>query len=135
MDNSSAKSYYQKAIEKIEREYGFAEYLYIQIRQSKHFMEKYYAEKIELDKIASAACMSRFHYLRIFQQVYGLTPRQYLKDLRINKAKQLLTAGTSIQKVCVEVGYDSVTTFSTVFKRGTGLTPKSYQLLNKSNRE
>ena len=51
-------------------------------------MEKYYAESVELSDLAEAAFMSRFHYVRIFKQMYGVTPRNYFKDMRISKASQ-----------------------------------------------
>nr|WP_281223011.1 AraC family transcriptional regulator [Photobacterium sanguinicancri] len=53
-------------------------------------MEKYYAENIELNDLAKAAFMSRFHYARVFKKMYGVTPRNYLKDMRISKANALL---------------------------------------------
>src|SRR5690349_5228399 len=93
------KTYFEQEVERIAAQYGLPEYQYIQIRQSKHFMEKCYADKIELDKIALAACMSRFHYIRLFQLVYGTTPRQFLKDIRINKAKELIKKGTGVSQV------------------------------------
>ena len=98
-------------------------------------MEKYYTDRIELNDLAKAAFMSRFHYVRIFQRMYGLTPRVYLRDLRISKAKELIKKGLSITQVCFEVGYESVPTFSSLFKKCTGYTPKEYQNLHKSNRE
>ncbi|WP_275451447.1 helix-turn-helix domain-containing protein [Photobacterium sanctipauli] len=98
-------------------------------------MEKYYSDNIELNDLAKAAFMSRFHYVRIFKQMYGLTPRSYLKDLRISKAKTLLREGNSITKTCFDVGYESLTTFSTVFRKSTGYSPKAFQKLHKSNLE
>lgn len=98
-------------------------------------MEKYLSEKIELEKIASTAFMSRFHYTRIFKSVYGLSPRQYLKDLRISKGKELLKKGVNVSQVCFEVGYDSLPTFCNAFKKATGHSPGQYQSLNKSNLE
>lgn len=131
----SEKTYYERQIEKIKAQSGLAEHYYIQIRHSKDFMEKCYSDKIELDKIAEAACMSRFHFIRLFQIVYGTTPRQYLRDVRIHKAKELIQKGKPVIQVCHEVGYDSLPTFSNAFKKGTGLSPREYQKLNFSNRE
>ncbi|WP_337330346.1 helix-turn-helix transcriptional regulator [Chryseolinea sp. T2] len=111
------------------------EHYYVQIRQSKQFMEKFLSEKIELGDIASSSFMSRFHYTRIFKKVYGVSPRQFLRDLRIDKAKELLKQGTEISQVCCDVGYDSLPTFCNAFKKGTGHSMKEYQLLNKSNPE
>ncbi|WP_232322036.1 helix-turn-helix transcriptional regulator [Photobacterium jeanii] len=98
-------------------------------------MEKYHSERVELDDLAEAAFMSRFHYVRMFKQMYGITPRNYLKDMRILKAKELLKEGHTITETCFKVGYESVTTFSTVFKKCTGYSPKEYQKLQKSNLE
>jgi AraC-like DNA-binding protein len=132
---ATEETFYKKEMERISRDVNLPEYLYIRVRQSKHFMEKYYADKIELEKIAMAACMSRFHFVRVFQTIYGVTPRQFLKDVRINKAKVLLKDGLTIASVCYEVGYDSVPTFSSAFKRGTGLSPAKYRQSNHRNPE
>jgi AraC-like DNA-binding protein len=130
-----SKTFFEREVERIMKEHALPEHYYVYIRQSKAFMEKYHGDKIELDKIAAAAFMSRFHYIRIFQQVYGRTPRQYLRDLRIEKAKELLKKGYPVTQVCFDVGYESLPTFSKVFKRGTGYSPRAYQERNISNRE
>lgn len=133
--NKRSKTFFEQEVERLMKEYALPEHHYTYIRQSKAFMEKYHGNKIELDEIAAAAFMSRFHYIRVFQQVYGTTPRQYLRDLRIEKAKELLKKGYSVTRVCFDVGYESLPTFSKVFKRGTGYSPKAYQELNISNPE
>lgn len=129
------KTYFEIQLDQILQAHYLPEYYYLQIRQSKSFMEKYLSEKIELEKLASTAFMSRFHYARIFKSVYGLSPRQYLRDLRMNKAKELLKQGMGIAQVCFDVGYDSLPTFCNVFKKATGYSPKQYQVQNKSNPE
>ena len=105
------------------------------IRQSKKFMDEQYANKIELKDISSQACMSSYYYIRIFSKVYGLTPRQYLRDLRMHKAKELFKEHSSVIGVCYAVGYDSLPTFSAAFKRGTGYSPKEYIALYNGNLE
>jgi AraC-like DNA-binding protein len=132
---SETKTYFENQLDQLVKEHYLPECYYVQVRQSKSFMERYLSEKIELEKIAATAFMSRFHFIRIFKRVYGLSPRQYLKDLRINKGKELLTNGLNISQVCFEVGYDSIPTFCNVFRKATGYSPKTYQNLNKSNRE
>lgn len=132
---TQVKTYFEIQLDKLFKEHYLAEYYYVQVRQSKAFMEKYLAEKIELQNIASAAFMSPFHFTRVFKKVYGRSPRQYLKDLRINKGKELLKKGLGISQVCVEVGYDSLPTFSNAFRKGTGYSPTEYQNLKQSNPE
>ena len=129
------KTFYEREVDRLYRKKLFRPEQYVQVRQSKAFMEKYYAERIELNDLAKAAFMSRFHYVRMFQRMYGLTPRNYLRDLRISKAKKLINNGVSITQVCFDVGYESLPTFSAVFKKCTGYTPREYRRLHKSNLE
>ncbi|MEM7336759.1 MAG: AraC family transcriptional regulator [Chloroflexota bacterium] len=131
--SENPKTFYQRELERLFQTLPLPEYRYAQIRQSKAFMKQYYSEKIELEKIAAAAFMSRFYYIKVFKQVYGVTPRQYLKDLRISEAKKLLKKGISVTQVCHDVGYQSLPTFSKAFKCGTGYSPKAYQNLNYNN--
>ena len=129
------KTYYEREVERVFKENPLQRYHYVQIRQSKAFMDEYYSGRIDLKDMAAKASMSRFHFIRIFQRIYGVTPRQYLRDIRISKAKELLKDGFSVTQTCFEVGYESITTFSSAFKRGTGYTPKKYQMMNIRNPE
>jgi AraC-like DNA-binding protein len=129
------KTFYEQELERIAQLQAPQACRYVQIRQSKAFIDQYHAEKIELEAMAAAAYMSRFHYIRMFQQIYGITPRQYLRDLRIAKSKPLLRQGLSVTQVCFAVGYESLPTFSRVFKQGTGYSPRAYQQLHNRNRE
>lgn len=132
---SREKIFFETQLDRLVRNYYLPEYYYVRVRQSRSFMEKYLSEKIELEQIASTAFMSRFHYVRMFKRVYGLSPMHYLRDLRINKAKDLLKEGVGVSGVCAAVGYDSLPTFCNAFKRATGYTPGEFQYLNKSNPE
>jgi AraC-like DNA-binding protein len=102
-------------------------YLYRRIVQSKLFIDEHYAGTMELDRIAGEACFSKFHFIRLFKKLYGKTPHQYLSFVRIEKAKLLLTERLSITEVCFSVGFDSVASFTGLFKRTVGKTPSAYQ--------
>ncbi len=130
-----SKNYFNGEVDRIYREISFRPDQYARVRQSKYLMEKCYSEQIELEDLAKTAFMSRFHYVRVFRRIYGLTPRVYLRDLRISKAKTLIQKGLSVTRVSSDIGYESVTTFSSAFKKCTGHTPKAYQRLQNSNRE
>jgi len=129
------KTYFEAELDRIYGENSLRPEQYMQVRQSKAFMEKFYPDQVELNDLAKVAFMSKFHYVRIFQRMYGLTPRHYLRDLRISKAKELIRNGLPVTQVCLEIGYESVTTFSAVFKKCTGYTPREYRLIHKSNLE
>ncbi|MGW0735282.1 helix-turn-helix transcriptional regulator [Streptomyces sp. NPDC002851] len=83
---------------------------------------------LDLDAVAARAGYSRFHFVRAFKAVYGETPGHYLSHRRIERAEELLrSADLSVTEICGLVGFSSLGTFSTRFKRQTGLTPKQYR--------
>jgi AraC-like DNA-binding protein len=103
-------------------------YLYRRIVQAKLYMDEHFHEDINLDMIAGAAYFSNFHFIRLFRQAYNRTPHQYLIFLRIGKAKELLREqNQSVPDTCIEVGFESVTSFTSLFKRATGFTPAAYR--------
>lgn len=103
-------------------------YLYRRIVQAKLFIDNNYSEKIDLNNIAETAFFSKFHFIRLFKNIYGKTPHQYLIDVRIKNAKRLLKADKSIIDVCYSVGFESLGSFTTLFKREVGLTPSVFQI-------
>jgi AraC-like DNA-binding protein len=103
-------------------------YLYKRVVQAKLFIEANYSEKIDLNNIADEACFSKFHFIRLFKRIYGKTPHQCLMAVRIEKAMHLLREDTSVTDACFSVGFESVTSFSTLFRRIVGITPSEYLL-------
>lgn len=106
-------------------------YLYIRIVQAKLFIDNNYAEEIDLENISDEAYFSRFHFLRLFKSAYGKTPHQYLKSVRIEKAQQLLKEGKTVAESCFSVGFQSLTTFSGLFKKIVGEAPSAYAIRHK----
>lgn len=103
-------------------------YLYRRIVQAKLFIDSHFAEPINLSSISEEAFFSKFHFMRLFKKVYGKTPHQYLTAVRMEKAKLLLCAEIRVGEVCSAVGFDSISSFTTLFKRQTGMTPSVFQL-------
>ena len=102
-------------------------YFYRRIVLAKLFIDGNYAEAIDVNEIASEGAFSKHHFIRQFKKVYGKTPYNYLKQVRIQKACELLESTRTVQEVCFAVGYDSLSSFSGLFKRATGSTPSDYQ--------
>ena len=62
-------------------------YLVRRVVQAKLFIDEHYAERLDLDNISDEACFSKFHFIRLFRNIYGKTPHQYLTTVRIEKPK------------------------------------------------
>lgn len=103
-------------------------YLYKRIVQAKLFIDSHFSENIDLNNIAEEACFSKFHFIRLFKTTYGKTPHQYLIWVRIENAKELLKKRISVSEACYTVGFESVSSFTGLFKKCTGLSPSAYQL-------
>lgn len=102
--------------------------LYQRIVTAKLYIDDNFQEAIDLDKIAGKACLSRFHFHRLFTKVYKITPHQYLTQKRISKAKDLLHKDKlTITEVCNEVGFESIGSFSILFKKEIGFAPTYYR--------
>lgn len=77
-----------------------------------------------LDSLAELACLSPFHFARVFRLVTGVPPNTFLTALRYERAKELLLGSDlSVTDICFEVGYESLGTFTTRFKQLVGLSP------------
>ncbi|MEV6109753.1 helix-turn-helix transcriptional regulator [Streptomyces sp. NPDC051940] len=86
---------------------------------------------LDLDAVAAHAGYSRYHFVRVFKAAYGETPGRYLSRRRIERARELLrTCDLSVTEICHAVGFAALGTFSSRFKRETGLTPGEYRREN-----
>lgn len=103
-------------------------YLYRRIVQAKLFIDEHFREKINLDEIAEEASFSRFHFIRLFRLAYGDTPHRYRMSLRMQEAEKLMeNASLRIQDICLEIGFESVGTFTTQFTKIYGMSPRAKQ--------
>ena len=87
-------------------------------------------ESLTLDDLAEIAIISPYYFDRIFRQITGIPPCQFLAVLRMEAAKRLLlTSSLSVTDICFEVGYNSLGTFITRFKQLVGLSPSHLRRL------
>ena len=96
--------------------------------RAREFINERYQEPLNLDEISQEACLSRYHFLRRFREKFATTPHQYLIDRRIEKAKELLRhRRLTVTDVCFEVGFESLGSFSTLFRQRVGDAPTNYR--------
>jgi transcriptional regulator GlxA family with amidase domain len=99
----------------------------VHLRRSRDFMDRNYAQPLDVPAMAEAALMSPSHFSRKFRAAYGETPYSYLMTRRIERAKALLRQGSSVTDTCLAVGCTSLGSFSSRFTEIVGLAPSQYR--------
>ncbi|GGA83835.1 helix-turn-helix domain-containing protein [Puia dinghuensis] len=103
--------------------------VYKKIVTAKLYIDGNFPEAIDLDRLSREACLSRYHFHRLFTRIYQLTPHQYLTRKRIEQARKCLAGNDlTITEICNEVGFESIGSFSTLFKKESGHAPTDYRL-------
>jgi AraC-like DNA-binding protein len=104
--------------------------VYRKVVSAKLYIDLNFRDPIDLERLSQEACLSRFHFHRLFTRIYRLTPHQYLTRRRIEQARlSLATDKLTITEICNDVGFESIGSFSTLFKKEIGHAPGNYRTL------
>jgi len=101
--------------------------IYQRIVSAKVYIDDNYQDPINLGQISQKAFLSRFHFHRLFRRIYKKTPHDYITSKRMGKAKELLANNKQVTDVCNEVGFESLGSFSILFKKEIGFAPQYYR--------
>ena len=102
--------------------------LFRRLCRSRDWLAARIDEPVRLADAAREACLSPFHYHRLFAHTFGETPHEFITKLRIDRAKRLLARDQlPVTEVCLAVGYESLGSFSTLFRTMVGYSPSAYQ--------
>ncbi|TDD64644.1 AraC family transcriptional regulator [Jiangella aurantiaca] len=100
----------------------------VAVRRARDFIDKHYADPLDLADIAAAAGYSRYHLVRAFKAAYGETPGRYLQRRRVERAQELLrVAHLNVTEICHLVGFTSLGSFSSLFSELVGVSPSQFQ--------
>lgn len=108
------------------------------IRPAVNYLQNHFSDIGITNKLlAQKAMISEVYFRKLFKENFGVSPKQYIQDLRILKAKNLLKGNlcASISEVAEEVGFSNVYQFSAAFKKATGFTPTEFIKRFKSTEE
>jgi transcriptional regulator GlxA family with amidase domain len=85
-------------------------------------------EPLTLEDLSMETDLSVYHLLRSFRAAFGETPHEFLTRLRLERAKELLTiSNRPVTDICFDVGFTSLGSFSTLFRRHVGLSPAEFR--------
>ena len=99
--------------------------------RARDLADRSFSEPLDLEALAREAHVSSRHFSRSFRRTFGETPYQYLLTRRLERARHLLrTTELSVAEICLEVGFTSVGSFTTTFRRRVGVSPTAYRRAN-----
>jgi AraC-like DNA-binding protein len=100
-----------------------------QVRLARLLLERHYDTLITIQDLSREVSLSPYYLIRAFKHIYKQTPHQYLVGQRIAKAKELLrNSDLSITEICAAVGFESLGSFSTLFRNVAGVSPRAYRI-------
>lgn len=91
--------------------------------QAKNYIHDKLHQHVSLDELTVEIGMSKYHFIRLFKKVFGLSPYQYQKVKRVEYAKTLLQKGVNVAEVAIQLGYTDTASFSKSFKQVSGINP------------
>ena len=104
------------------------------LTKAREFIDRHYARPLTIERLAALAGLSRFHFIRAFRAAFGQTPHRYLRDKRIEWAKELLvTTPLPVTEICDQIGFQSLGSFSALFRRVARETPAEFRAKRRKN--
>jgi len=98
------------------------------ILQAMHYIRENYSEKLRVDEVARRVAMSPSHFAHRFQAVARISPMRFLRQVRLELARERLMVGARVSEVAVAVGFESPAHFTREFKRHFGMNPSMSRL-------
>ena len=108
------------------------EELFRRLQIAREYLHGNLDRQISLEELSLEACVSQYHLLRAFQRVFRQTPHAYLTGLRLERARSLLKAGSSVTDVAMDVGFTSLSAFSRRFHARYGVPPSRVSKIRKN---
>jgi AraC-like DNA-binding protein len=102
--------------------------IYHRLLLAKDEIDANYTKNLTVEYLARISCLSHYHFLRLFKQVFSITPHQYIIRKRLDCAcRMLIESDVSIREISMKVGFESHGSFTTLFKRIYGAPPGEFR--------
>jgi AraC-like DNA-binding protein len=110
--------------------------LFRRLRRALDLIEATLDRPMRLEEVASAACLSPYHFHRLFTATQGETPHHYARRRRLERARDRLErSDDTVTDISLEYGFESLSSFSLLFRRRFGLPPARYRRVHRENRK
>lgn len=107
-----------------------------QAQLARRLLNRDYATSITIEQLGYEVALSPYYLIRLFRRIYKQTPHQYLIQVRITRAKELLSGSDlSITEICAEVGFESLGSFSALFSKVVGISPTAWRRSSQTIRQ
>jgi AraC family transcriptional regulator len=101
---------------------------HVRLRRVLDYISAHVADEITLEELAQVACLSTFHFARVFTLAIGVPPHRYVSRMRLENAMAEIAAGRlSLAEVALNAHFSSHASFTRAFRRATGMTPAEYR--------
>ena len=107
--------------------YTTREELFIRLSECRNYIFDNFHKPIQLDDLSRVAFLSKYHLLRTYKQVFGITPYQQVLKLRLQKAKELVRKDFSLEEVAFKLGFSDRRSFTKAFKKAYRISPKGFR--------
>jgi len=92
-------------------------------------IEREYDSDLQLATLAQEAKLSRYHFLRLFLRLTGLTPHQYVRRARLRRAAgQMIWSGSKVTEIALDSGFGDISNFNHAFRAEFGVSPRGYRM-------
>jgi AraC-like DNA-binding protein len=100
-----------------------------EVRLARLLLDRSVDAPITIEDLGRDVALSPYYLIRAFRHIYKVTPHQYLVRKRIAKAKELFpNSDLSVTEICTAVGFESLGSFSTLFRKVAGVSPSAYRI-------
>lgn len=98
------------------------------LRRVLEYINTHLNEALSVGKLAGVACLSTYHFCRIFRSALGLSPQRYVTERRVEQAMELIAIGdVPLSRIALSSGFSSQASFTRAFKRVTGMAPGTFR--------
>lgn len=97
--------------------------LYECLARAREHLDAHFDSPICLPDLAAIVGVSPFHFQRLFKEYFGRSPNEHQRHRRLLEAKRLIEGGMAVTQACFEVGFQSPSTFTRMFRRAFGHPP------------